>query len=105
MAVEDDAGLYADHAGGKDVFAAALDEGYAAHRPRIGHPARERDGGDKNDVGEKRVFARGKRRAKNAVDEERKENRREGKHDVADAHDEAFNPPARKACKEAERNA
>ena len=77
----------------------------AAHRARVLHPAGEADGEDQHRDGELIVPVARQGDARDAVDQERDQDRREGKLHVGDAHDDRVDAPAEVTGEESKRHA
>ena len=95
----------ADDARRLHVLLLALDHGRAAHRARVVHPAGEADGEDQHRDGDVVVALGRQRDARHAVDEQRDQDRREGKLHVGHAHDQRVQPAAEVAGQQSQRYA
>ena len=87
---------------GEDIVLVPLHQHLGAHRARELHPERGRDGEDQRRDGEKVMLGAVEQCERDAVDEERDEDRRQAELNVGDPHDDRIDDAAEIAAQEAE---
>ena len=105
MPDHDAPGGQADHLGGAHIVARHLDHGRGAHRAGILHPFIDRDGEDQDHRCPCQHHVGAELGPRNAADQQRHEDGREGDEHVGDAHDDAVDHTAEITGDQAEHDA